>query len=349
MKQILPIVCLAVLIAYVAGCDEMTNQVMKPTQMTDTDVQRQDEPSMQDDMVTSIGSMKNPPAETEPSQEDNQMQETSSETQNQEQVQETPSETQTQEQVPEAQVEPQTPSASFVSASYTSRDILEDDSITIEFDNDPGDVTTSTGTVAGSGMSRTINGPFPVGALTLTITWTNGNGSHTLTYNVVASDNTAPTISTSSTAAGAVDVDPKSVFESGITVTFDEPVTGELILTTNGVNVGWTATINGNTITIRANAGQELSHETTYLISGTVRDSAGNRTEVSITFTTAAAPKPDPPPQNPPPQMPSTGEGLNIGTTAPDFTLPDGSGSNYTLSDYIGDSKIVLVFYRGNF
>ena len=392
MKQILFIVFIAILIAYVVGCDEMTSQVMKPTQMTDTDVPGQDEPSMQDDMVTSMGSMKDPPAETETSQEDtsdtengqsekpateedmqkedkqmqdppsetqtqdqmqdppsetqtqDQMQDPPSETQTQDQMQDPPSETQTQDQMQDPPSETQTPSASLVSASPSSGDISEDDSITITFDNDPGDVTTSAGTVAGSGTYWTISGPFPVGALTLTITWTNGDGSHTLTYNVVASDNTSPSISTSSTADGAVDVDPESVSNSGITITFDEPVTGELVLTTNGVNVGWTATINGNTIKISANAGQELSHETTYLISGTVRDSAGNRTEVSITFTTAAAPKEDPPPEKP-----STGEGLNIGTAAPDFTLPDGSGSNYTLSDYIGDSKIVLVFFRGNF
>lgn len=353
MKQILYIVFIAILIAYVVGCDEMTSQVMIPTQMTDTDVPGQDEPSMQDDMVTSMGSMKDPPDETEPSQEDTadtengQSEEPDTEADMQEedeQMQETPSETQTQEQMQETPSETQTPSASVVSASPSSGDISEDDSITITFDNDPGDVTASAGTVTGSGTSWTISGPFTVGALTLTITWTNGDGSHTLTYNVVASDNTPASISTSSTPDGAEDVDPESVSNSGITVTFDEHVTGELILTKNGVNVGWTATINGNTITIRANAGQELTHETTYEISGTVRDSAGNTTEVSITFTTAAAPQ-----QDPPPQMPATGEGLNIGTTAPDFTLPDSNGSNYTLSDYIGNSKIVLVFFRGNF
>ncbi len=41
------------------------------------------------------------------------------------------------------------------------------------------------------------------------------------------------------------------------------------------------------------------------------------------------------------------GEGLKIGAKAPDFELPDGNGDLYSLSDYIGEEKrVVLVFYR---
>lgn len=41
------------------------------------------------------------------------------------------------------------------------------------------------------------------------------------------------------------------------------------------------------------------------------------------------------------------GEGLLVGTKAPDFELPDGNGDMYSLSDYIGnDKKVVIVFYR---
>ena len=43
-------------------------------------------------------------------------------------------------------------------------------------------------------------------------------------------------------------------------------------------------------------------------------------------------------------QIPS-GEGLAVGITAPDFSLPDGEGSLYSLSDYRGQ-KLVIVFYR---
>ncbi len=41
------------------------------------------------------------------------------------------------------------------------------------------------------------------------------------------------------------------------------------------------------------------------------------------------------------------GEGLLVGTKAPDFELPDGNGDMYSLSDYVGkDKKLVIVFYR---
>ncbi len=236
-------------------------------------------------------------------------------------------------------VVPQIPDAAFVSASPASGDISENDSITITFDNDPGTVTVSFGTVSGSGNSRTISGPFPVGSLTLTISWTNGSGSHTLNYNVMAEDNTSPNVTTSSTADGAKDVDPETVSENGITVTFSEPISsGVLKLYKDGSDVGWTATISGNTITLTANAGQELNHGTTYQISGTVRDSTGNETDVSITFTTESAPAPEPL---------AAGEGLRIGVKAPTFSLPDGDGNTHSLSDSIGSSKIVIVFFRG--
>ena len=39
------------------------------------------------------------------------------------------------------------------------------------------------------------------------------------------------------------------------------------------------------------------------------------------------------------------GEGLTIGTTAPEFSLPDAEGNFHNLSDYSGQ-KLVIVFYR---
>ena len=38
---------------------------------------------------------------------------------------------------------------------------------------------------------------------------------------------------------------------------------------------------------------------------------------------------------------------MNIGDTAPDFTLPDGDGNDWTLSDHRG-KVIVLMFYPGD-
>lgn len=39
------------------------------------------------------------------------------------------------------------------------------------------------------------------------------------------------------------------------------------------------------------------------------------------------------------------GEGLAMGATAPEFSLPDADGSTHSLSDYSGQ-KLVIVFYR---
>ena len=41
------------------------------------------------------------------------------------------------------------------------------------------------------------------------------------------------------------------------------------------------------------------------------------------------------------------GEGLSLGSQAPAFELPDGNNKLHALNDYIGDTKLVLVFYRG--
>lgn len=41
------------------------------------------------------------------------------------------------------------------------------------------------------------------------------------------------------------------------------------------------------------------------------------------------------------------GEGLSLGSQAPAFELPDGDNKLHALNDYIGDTKLVLVFYRG--
>ena len=37
-----------------------------------------------------------------------------------------------------------------------------------------------------------------------------------------------------------------------------------------------------------------------------------------------------------------------VGDTAPQFSLPSTKGTNVSLKDYAGKTKIVLVFYRGD-
>lgn len=39
------------------------------------------------------------------------------------------------------------------------------------------------------------------------------------------------------------------------------------------------------------------------------------------------------------------GEGLDIGALAPDFSLPDSEGNTHNLSQYLGQT-LVIVFYR---
>ena len=46
-------------------------------------------------------------------------------------------------------------------------------------------------------------------------------------------------------------------------------------------------------------------------------------------------------------EEPLPGEGLTVGTKAPDFNLPDGDGKIHALADY-AEKKIVLIFYRGS-
>ena len=180
------------------------------------------------------------------------------------------------------------PDAAFSSATPASGDLASNGSITVTFDNDPGDVTASAGAVSGAGKTRTIAGPFTPGALSLTISWTNGGGSHTLTYNVTAPDTTAPTVTGGTISDGAEDVDPEAINGDGkIEVEFSEEVSGNIALQTEGGDdVGWIGKVEGMKGTLDLVKGKEIGNETTYVIKGKVSDAAGNETEVSVTFTT---------------------------------------------------------------
>ena len=185
--------------------------------------------------------------------------------------------------------------ASFFSSATPSSgsSIAANAAITVTFDHDPGELTAGAYTVTGSGKSRQIAGPFPAGALALTIEWTNGDGSYTLLYTVASVDNTPPEITPEITGGtvsdGDEDVDPAEINEGGIEITFSEEVTGNIALQTEGGdNVGWIGDVSGMSATLELVAGKEIGNETTYVIKGTVSDAAGNELPVEITFTTAA-------------------------------------------------------------
>ena len=179
--------------------------------------------------------------------------------------------------------------AEFVSVSPSSgSEIAANATITLTFSNDPGDVTSSAGTVAGGGKTRIVTGPLPEGALTLNISWTNGDGSTSLSYTVRAADSTAPTVTGGTVSDGDEDVDPEDINGDGmIEITFSEEVSGNIALQTEGGDdVGWIGKVEGTKGTLELVKGKEIGNETTYVIAGKVSDAAGNETEVSITFIT---------------------------------------------------------------
>ena len=181
--------------------------------------------------------------------------------------------------------------AAFTSATPAGGEIAANGSITLNFDNDPGDVTVSpAGVVSGAGKSRTVAGPFTPGPLTLNVSWTNGGGSTTLNYTVTAPDTEAPTVTGGTVKDGDKDVDPEPLNTDGIEITFSETLADSgnsiALQTEGGDDVGWLGEFAGDKATLKAVAGKEIGNETTYVVKGTVKDAAGNETPVSITFVT---------------------------------------------------------------
>lgn len=75
------------------------------------------------------------------------------------------------------------PPVMFISANpATGSQLTVDDTITLTFDDIPQDVTASTGVATVTEKTVSIMGPFDAGALTLTITWT--DGTQTLNYTI---------------------------------------------------------------------------------------------------------------------------------------------------------------------
>ena len=46
-------------------------------------------------------------------------------------------------------------------------------------------------------------------------------------------------------------------------------------------------------------------------------------------------------------EEPTATERVEVGQTAPDFTLPDPDGSNHGTSDLRGEKNLLVVFFRG--
>ena len=109
---------------------------------------------------------------------------------------------------------PKPPLATFVSANPPRGSKISANSSTIiTFSSDPGTVTASVGSVSGGGKTRTILGPFTPGALSLTITWINGDGNYTFNYTVTPPDTTPPKV-----ISGTVEMVRKTLIPKRLTM-----------------------------------------------------------------------------------------------------------------------------------
>ena len=117
----------------------------------------------------------------------------------------------------------------------TNSQLDVNDAITVTFDKTPEDVRVSTGVAIVDGKTVIITGPFTAGPLALTITWSDGTQTQTLTYTVKQ-------------PVAFVGVDPRIDSEltvnDTITFTFDSPPDDVT------VNAG-IATIDGKIVTIK--------------------------------------------------------------------------------------------------
>ena len=154
-------------------------------------------------------------------------------------------------------------------------------------------VTVNDTPASGSGLNWTWSAQpvLPYGSVTLTIKWTNRDGSGGFAtsgpYEVADVEPEPPTITSGTVQDGAADVDPGSINAGGFRFDFDESITGNIALTDEaGADLNWIANVTGQTATLTAVAGQELVNETTYKIEIDVKDGAGNQTQATITFVT---------------------------------------------------------------
>ena len=177
--------------------------------------------------------------------------------------------------------------ANFVSATPPGGAIAANGTITVTFDNTPGDVMVSTGTVIKlTDKTATIAGPFKPGPLVLTITW--ANGIQALDYTVTTVCCGVPIIIGGTVLDGDKDVDPETInSERMIEITFSEEVTGNIALQTeSGDNVGWLGKVEGSKGRLELVKGRELVNETVYVIAGEVTTIHGIEMDIKITFVT---------------------------------------------------------------
>ena len=154
-------------------------------------------------------------------------------------------------------------------------------------------VTVNDTPASGSGLNWEWSAQpiLPYGSVTLTIKWTNRDGSGGFAtsgpYEAADVDPVPPEITSGTVADGDADVDPGPINAAGFRFDFNHAVTGTIKLADEaGVDLNWVATVAGQRATLTAVAGQELANETTYRIEIEVKDGAGNQLQGTITFVT---------------------------------------------------------------
>lgn len=158
------------------------------------------------------------------------------------------------------------------------------------------DAVTVNGTAAtGSGKTWNIalaSLNLPQGSATLTIGWTNKDGSAGAGASVAITiddpDTVAPSIETSSVSDNDKDVDPAGLNTDGISITFSEDVKeGDISISIEGGDaLNWLAEWSANSVTIVPAKGAELGNETSYEIKVSTEDGATNKLDATISFTT---------------------------------------------------------------
>ena len=78
----------------------------------------------------------------------------------------------------------------------------------------------------------------------------------------------------------------------GIIIEFDENIVSASLKLTyeDGTDLGWESTVKDNSVTLTPIEGEELVHETSYVVRGTVRDGVGNETDLTLTFVAVKPP-----------------------------------------------------------
>ena len=163
---------------------------------------------------------------------------------------------------------------------------------TLTFSEEVMAVTVNGTPASGSGLNWKVAPILGQGAANaLNIRWVNQDGSASAIlvgpYAVVDNGGHPPTIVAGTVADGSANVDPAPINAGGFRFDFDEPITGTIKLTDEaGVDLNWIGNVGGQTATLAAVAGQELTNETTYKIEINVGDGSGNQLRETITFVT---------------------------------------------------------------